>query len=202
MKYCVRATSALNCSLWGWSFAVLSLVYPCGKIYGPIINSALIQFLLVVVLMLLYQQIFRNNNSDLSYCLPVHNINELNTDLTVFSHVVWPQGDDDLLTVYIGEIFLEFVNMLPAFQTYCLQQSTSVNMLNTLEKEKELLRYFFQPAWWKCYLGNFLQFLPRLFCIIRNGKDSALSLIQKTFYFESRAAMIHIFVTEPQLILE
>ncbi|XP_026150475.1 uncharacterized protein arhgef49 [Mastacembelus armatus] len=52
------------------------------------------------------------------------------------------QGDEDLLTVYIGEIFLEFVNMLPAFQTYCLQQSTSVNMLNTLEKEKELLRIF------------------------------------------------------------
>lgn len=43
--------------------------------------------------------------------------------------------------MYIGEIFLEFVNMLPGFQTYCLQQSTSVNMLNTLEKEKELLRY-------------------------------------------------------------
>ncbi|XP_035459756.2 uncharacterized protein si:dkey-91i10.2 [Scophthalmus maximus] len=52
------------------------------------------------------------------------------------------QGDEDLLTVHIGEIFLEFVNMLPAFQTYCLQQSTAVNMLNTLEKEKELLRIF------------------------------------------------------------
>ncbi|XP_059417809.1 uncharacterized protein LOC132152885 isoform X2 [Carassius carassius] len=52
------------------------------------------------------------------------------------------QGDEDLQTVCIGEIFLEFVNMLPAFQTYCLQQSTSVNMLNTLEKEKELLRIF------------------------------------------------------------
>ncbi|XP_056144887.1 uncharacterized protein si:dkey-91i10.2 [Lampris incognitus] len=52
------------------------------------------------------------------------------------------QGDEDLLTVCIGEIFLEFVNMLPAFQTYCLQQSTSVNMLNALEKEKELLRIF------------------------------------------------------------
>ncbi|XP_029112754.1 uncharacterized protein arhgef49 [Scleropages formosus] len=52
------------------------------------------------------------------------------------------QGDEDLLTVCIGEIFLEFVNMLPAFQTYCLQQSSSVNMLNTLEKEKELLRIF------------------------------------------------------------
>ncbi|MBN3325466.1 MYOM protein, partial [Atractosteus spatula] len=52
------------------------------------------------------------------------------------------QGDEDLLTVCIGEIFLDFVNMLPAFQTYCLQQSTSVNMLNSLEKEKELLRIF------------------------------------------------------------
>ncbi|XP_056321222.1 uncharacterized protein si:dkey-91i10.2 isoform X2 [Danio aesculapii] len=52
------------------------------------------------------------------------------------------QGDEDLQAVCIGEIFLEFVNMLPAFQTYCLQQSTSVNMLNTLEKEKELLRIF------------------------------------------------------------
>uniref|UniRef100_A0AAV2JVA4 Uncharacterized protein n=1 Tax=Knipowitschia caucasica TaxID=637954 RepID=A0AAV2JVA4_KNICA len=52
------------------------------------------------------------------------------------------QGDEDLLTVHIGEIFLEFVNMLPAFQTYCLQQSSSVNLLNALEKEKELLRIF------------------------------------------------------------
>ncbi|XP_054826072.1 uncharacterized protein LOC129323564 [Eublepharis macularius] len=52
------------------------------------------------------------------------------------------QGDNDLMTVCIGEIFLEFVNMLPAFQTYCLQQSSSVNMLNALEKEKELLRIF------------------------------------------------------------
>ncbi|KAI9518753.1 hypothetical protein NQZ68_034534 [Dissostichus eleginoides] len=52
------------------------------------------------------------------------------------------QGDEDLLTVNIGEIFLEFVNMLPAFQTYCLQQPTSVNLLNALEKEKELLRIF------------------------------------------------------------
>ncbi|XP_071978164.1 uncharacterized protein [Engystomops pustulosus] len=52
------------------------------------------------------------------------------------------QGDDDLMTICIGEIFLEFVNMLPAFQTYCLQQPTSMTTLNTLEKEKELLRIF------------------------------------------------------------
>ncbi|KAM4024817.1 uncharacterized protein ACNLHF_025595 isoform 1-T2 [Anomaloglossus baeobatrachus] len=52
------------------------------------------------------------------------------------------QGDDDLMTVCIGEIFLDFVNMLPAFQTYCLQQPTSMATLNALEKEKELLRIF------------------------------------------------------------
>ncbi|KAM4698814.1 uncharacterized protein WCC33_014352 isoform 1-T1 [Rhinophrynus dorsalis] len=52
------------------------------------------------------------------------------------------QGDDDLMTFCIGEVFLEFVNMLPAFQTYCLQQPTSVTALNALEKEKELLRIF------------------------------------------------------------
>ncbi|XP_067843018.1 uncharacterized protein arhgef49 [Heptranchias perlo] len=52
------------------------------------------------------------------------------------------QDDEDFLAVCIGEMFLEFVNMLPAFQTYCIHQSTSINMLNTLEKEKELLRIF------------------------------------------------------------
>ncbi|OCT63261.1 uncharacterized protein LOC108701252 [Xenopus laevis] len=52
------------------------------------------------------------------------------------------QGDDDLITVCLGEVFLEFVNMLPAFQTYCLQHSASVTLLNALEKEKELLRIF------------------------------------------------------------
>lgn len=61
-------------------------------------------------------------------------------ELTEQGPIVYLQGDDDLMTVCIGEIFLEFVNMLPAFQTYCLQQSSSVNMLNALEKEKELLR--------------------------------------------------------------
>lgn len=60
--------------------------------------------------------------------------------------------------MYIGEIFLEFVNMLPAFQTYCLQQSTSVNMLNTLEKEKELLRYKVQGFLFRlvCVMGKLL----------------------------------------------
>ena len=56
--------------------------------------------------------------------------------------------------------------MLPAFQTYCLQQSTSVNMLNTLEKEKELLRY-------RSRAGSFYCFLPQMFGVILNGEESA-----------------------------
>ncbi|KAM9038671.1 uncharacterized protein LOC105749828 [Sarcophilus harrisii] len=56
------------------------------------------------------------------------------------------QGDDDLMTVCIGEIFLEYVNMLPAFQTYCLQQASSISTLSTLEKEKELLRIFLHAS--------------------------------------------------------
>ncbi|XP_078002855.1 rho guanine nucleotide exchange factor 37-like [Phascolarctos cinereus] len=56
------------------------------------------------------------------------------------------QGDDDLMTVCIGEIFLEYINMLPAFQTYCLQQAFSMSTLSTLEKEKELLRIFLHAS--------------------------------------------------------
>ncbi|XP_043847334.1 uncharacterized protein LOC122745940 [Dromiciops gliroides] len=56
------------------------------------------------------------------------------------------QGDDDLMTVCIGEIFLEYINMLPAFQTYCLQQASSISTLSTLEKEKELLRIFLHAS--------------------------------------------------------
>ncbi|XP_028820196.1 myosin-M heavy chain-like isoform X3 [Denticeps clupeoides] len=54
------------------------------------------------------------------------------------------QGDENLLTVRIGELFLEFANMLLAFQTYFLQQSSSVNMLNTLEKKNEPMRIFLE----------------------------------------------------------
>lgn len=94
-----------------------------------------------------YAHILHSHYTILRFYWSMYTLRDDN-DLTVSSPVPWPQGDDDLLTVYIGEIFLEFVNMLPAFQTYCLQQSTSVNMLNTLEKEKELLRcmqgFFFQ----------------------------------------------------------
>ncbi|XP_007493817.2 uncharacterized protein LOC103104764 [Monodelphis domestica] len=56
------------------------------------------------------------------------------------------QGDDDLMNVCVGGIFLKYVNMLPAFQTYCLQQASSISTLSTLEKEKELLRIFLHAS--------------------------------------------------------
>lgn len=84
--------------------------------------------------------------------------------------------------------------MLPAFQTYCLQQPTSVNMLNTLEKEKELLRYEeAELPWWGRCSGSLFQFLPQTFGVILNGEDGALSIMQSEFYSETRAEMVHVF---------
>ena len=117
----------------------------------------------------------------------MQDINELYTDSTTSSPVVGPQGDEDLLTVYIGEIFLEFVNMLPTFQTYCLQQPSSVNMLNTLEKEKELLRYkqgFVFLSARVIETASFIEFLPPLFCVILNGKDRGVIINSEGLFWE------------------
>ncbi|XP_076263580.1 rho guanine nucleotide exchange factor at 64C [Rhynchophorus ferrugineus] len=56
------------------------------------------------------------------------------------------QGDDDLLTVNIGKLFLEAAPMLHAFETYCVRQGTSSLLLASLEKEKELLRIFLRVS--------------------------------------------------------
>ncbi|CAH1983187.1 unnamed protein product [Acanthoscelides obtectus] len=52
------------------------------------------------------------------------------------------QGDDDLLTVNMGKLFLEATPMLHAFETYCIRQGAASLLLASLEKEKELLRIF------------------------------------------------------------
>lgn len=56
------------------------------------------------------------------------------------------QGDDDLLTVNIGKLFLEAAPMLHAFETYCVRQGTASLLLASLEKEKELLRIFLRVS--------------------------------------------------------
>ncbi|XP_067643496.1 streptococcal hemagglutinin [Eurosta solidaginis] len=56
------------------------------------------------------------------------------------------QGDDDLLTVNIGKIFLEFTQMLHAFESYCVRQAGASLLLANLEKEKELLRIFLKVS--------------------------------------------------------
>ncbi|VEN60330.1 unnamed protein product [Callosobruchus maculatus] len=56
------------------------------------------------------------------------------------------QGDDDLLTVNMGKLFLEATPMLHAFETYCIRQGAASLLLASLEKEKELLRIFLRVS--------------------------------------------------------
>ncbi|XP_066588668.1 uncharacterized protein RhoGEF64C [Prorops nasuta] len=55
-------------------------------------------------------------------------------------------GDEDLLTVDVGSIFLESERMLHAFESYCTRQGTASLLLQNLEKEKELLRIFLKVS--------------------------------------------------------
>ncbi|KAG5893882.1 hypothetical protein JTB14_005338 [Gonioctena quinquepunctata] len=56
------------------------------------------------------------------------------------------QGDEDLLTVNMGKLFLEAMPMLHAFETYCIRQGSASLLLASLEKEKELLRIFLRVS--------------------------------------------------------
>ncbi|XP_055530137.1 uncharacterized protein LOC129721506 [Wyeomyia smithii] len=56
------------------------------------------------------------------------------------------QGDEDLLTVNVGKIFLEAAPMLHAFESYCVRQGAASLLLANLEKEKELLRIFLRVS--------------------------------------------------------
>ncbi|KOC69220.1 Myosin-M heavy chain [Habropoda laboriosa] len=55
-------------------------------------------------------------------------------------------GDEDLLTVDVGKIFLESERMLHAFESYCTRQGSASLLLQNLEKEKELLRIFLKVS--------------------------------------------------------
>ncbi|XP_034947615.1 uncharacterized protein RhoGEF64C [Chelonus insularis] len=55
-------------------------------------------------------------------------------------------GDEDLVTVDVGKIFLESERMLHAFESYCTRQGSASLLLQNLEKEKELLRIFLKVS--------------------------------------------------------
>ncbi|XP_031784694.1 uncharacterized protein LOC100113915 isoform X2 [Nasonia vitripennis] len=55
-------------------------------------------------------------------------------------------GDEDLVTVDLGKIFLEAERMLHAFESYCTRQGGASLLLQNLEKEKELLRIFLKVS--------------------------------------------------------
>ncbi|XP_043483024.1 uncharacterized protein LOC122511683 isoform X2 [Leptopilina heterotoma] len=54
--------------------------------------------------------------------------------------------DEDLITVDVGKIFLESERMLHAFENYCTRQGSASLLLQSLEKEKELLRIFLKVS--------------------------------------------------------
>nr|XP_027228855.1 uncharacterized protein LOC113820712 [Penaeus vannamei] len=56
------------------------------------------------------------------------------------------QGDEDLLTVNVAKLFLQAAPMLHAFENYCVRQGSASLLLQTLEKEKELLRIFLKVS--------------------------------------------------------
>lgn len=56
------------------------------------------------------------------------------------------QGDEDLLTVDVGRLFLDAAPMLHAFESYCTRQGAASLLLAQLEKEKELLRIFLRVS--------------------------------------------------------
>lgn len=56
------------------------------------------------------------------------------------------QGDEDLLTVNIGKLFLEAAPMLHGFASYCVRQGAASLLLANLEKDKELLRIFLRVS--------------------------------------------------------
>lgn len=57
---------------------------------------------------------------------------------------LFPQKD--YTTVDIGKLFMEFCGMLKSFETYCIKQASASRLLNSLEKEKELLRLFLRVS--------------------------------------------------------
>lgn len=56
------------------------------------------------------------------------------------------EGDEDLCTVKIGQLFKTAEPMLGAFKSYCTRQGSSSALLAALEKERELLRIFLRVS--------------------------------------------------------
>ncbi|XP_060075775.1 mucin-17-like [Ylistrum balloti] len=55
-------------------------------------------------------------------------------------------GDHGFVTISIGNLFLKSTDLMMAFESYCVNQSHAGNLLEQLEKEKELLRIFLQAS--------------------------------------------------------
>ncbi|KPM11944.1 Rho/RAC guanine nucleotide exchange factor-like protein 2 [Sarcoptes scabiei] len=57
------------------------------------------------------------------------------------------QGDEDLISVNIGQLFNRcLLDKISVFERYCIRQASASLLLNQLEKEKELLRIFLRVS--------------------------------------------------------
>ncbi|XP_068217138.1 serine-rich adhesin for platelets isoform X2 [Palaemon carinicauda] len=81
------------------------------------------------------------------------NVEELQEHNRMFSlqlrdalEIALDQGDEDLLTVNVAKLFLHAAPMLHAFENYCVRHGSASLLLQTLEKEKELLRIFLKVS--------------------------------------------------------
>ncbi|XP_064102475.1 dentin sialophosphoprotein-like isoform X1 [Macrobrachium nipponense] len=81
------------------------------------------------------------------------NVEELQEHNRTFSlqlrdalEIALDQGDEDLLTVNVAKLFLHAAPMLHAFENYCVRHGSASLLLQTLEKEKELLRIFLKVS--------------------------------------------------------
>ncbi|XP_006816158.1 uncharacterized protein LOC102809911 [Saccoglossus kowalevskii] len=55
-------------------------------------------------------------------------------------------GDEDYVTMSVGHIFLENINLFLPFEEFCINQAVASALLTSLEAEKSLLRLFLQVS--------------------------------------------------------
>ncbi|GAB1598667.1 neuroepithelial cell-transforming gene 1 protein-like [Argonauta hians] len=54
--------------------------------------------------------------------------------------------DEDYQKVNIGQLFQEYFHMFQAFEKYCVNQTSAIDILEQLEREREVLRAFLQVS--------------------------------------------------------
>ncbi|KAK3869087.1 hypothetical protein Pcinc_025567 [Petrolisthes cinctipes] len=103
------------------------------QFYRPILVAGLLSREQLTGIFLNVEELVHHNRT---FCLQLRDALEIAAE----------QGDEDLLTVNVARLFLQAAPMLHAFETYCVRQGSASLLLQSLEKEKELLRIFLKVS--------------------------------------------------------